>query len=556
MYEACLPAKLCVSQSALGKGSLPRSSALRPGGVCCRKQAPPGLPTSGARLKADALTDVLDADAPVVRNPGYPGWVQRVLVRSAVVLVALLVVGSAGGAVSATKPKGPKPPPARLWLGFQDDSSFRWGTGRDAMLDRAMRAGATIFRSNVYWSQIAPTRPTNARDPFDPAYRFDDLDQLARAAQVRGISLFLTIWGTPNWANNDNGQNYAPTNLADLNDFAYALASRYSGRYAGYPYVGFYSIWNEPNLQQFLAPQFDANGKPVAPKIYGALYKAGYAGVKAANPTALVAIGETSPRGHDRVVPGVQPSETPGRFAQELSKVKGLRFDAWAHHPYPTQPSLSPTQQGKFPNVTLAQLPLFEQSLDKWFKRKNIPMWITEYAYQSKPPGPLGVTLTKQALYLSQGLTTLEHDPRVKLIVWFTFSDTLENPWKSGLIGQTGVAKPSLKAFTKNASTITTRNNTVSISSKRSVQAIRLPALTIAYYEGAGAPVGLNWRMFTTKGKSLTANQRLVTVGRDGWVTLPVAFRPKKGGTYVLKVSGSDRDGHPLVAKLTLLAVT
>jgi Cellulase (glycosyl hydrolase family 5) len=481
---------------------------------------------------------------------------QRVLVRSAVVLVALVAVASAGGAVSATAPKAPKPPPARLWLGFQDDSSFRWGTSRDAMLDRAMRAGTTIFRTNVYWSQIAPTRPANARDPFDPAYKFDDLDQLARAAQQRGISLFLTIWGTPDWANGGDGQNYAPTSVGDLNDFAYALASRYSGRYPGYPYVGFYSVWNEPNLQQFLAPQFDAKGKPVAPAIYGAMYKAGYAGIKAANPTAQVAIGETSPRGHDKVVSGVQPSESPGRFAQALSKVKGLKFDAWAHHPYPTAPGLPPTQQARFPNVTLAQLPLFEKSLDTWFKRKNIPIWVTEYAYQSKPPGTLGVTLAKQALYLTQGLTTLERDPRVKLVIWFTFGDTLENPWKSGVVGESGAGKPSLTAFTKNAAAVTTRNNTVAVSSKRSVQAIRLSALPIAYYEGPGAQVGLDWRLFSTRGISLTANQRLVTVGRDGWVTLPVTFRPKKGGRYVLKVSGSDRDGHPLVAKLTLVAVT
>jgi hypothetical protein len=29
-----------------------------------------------------------------------------------------------------------------------------------------------------------------------------------------------------------------------------ALAARYSGRFPGYPYVGFYSLWNEPNPER------------------------------------------------------------------------------------------------------------------------------------------------------------------------------------------------------------------------------------------------------------------------------------------------------------------
>ena len=70
----------------------------------------------------------------------------------------------------------------------------------------------------------------------------------------------ITIWGTPRWANGGNGPNVAPSRPADLTAFSRAIADRYSGRHAGYPYVGRYSIWNEPNLEIFLAPQFDRNG--------------------------------------------------------------------------------------------------------------------------------------------------------------------------------------------------------------------------------------------------------------------------------------------------------
>ena len=40
-----------------------------------------------------------------------------------------------------------------------------------------------------------------ATDPFDPAYTFENLDDLVRNAQRRGLQVMITIWGTPQWAN-------------------------------------------------------------------------------------------------------------------------------------------------------------------------------------------------------------------------------------------------------------------------------------------------------------------------------------------------------------------
>ena len=71
--------------------------------------------------------------------------------------------------------------------------------------------------------------------------------------------------------------------MADLQNFATALAARYSGRYGGYPFVRFYGIWNESNFAQFLSPQFDAKGKIVGPKTYAKIAAAAYAGIKAGN---------------------------------------------------------------------------------------------------------------------------------------------------------------------------------------------------------------------------------------------------------------------------------
>ena len=80
----------------------------------------------------------------------------------------------------------------------------------------------------------------------------------------------------------------------------------------------YYTVWNESNLGQFLSPQYDSKGKPVAPAIYAKLYRAAYAGIKAGNSRALVGIGETSARGRDRYLgkQGTQETESPGKFAR------------------------------------------------------------------------------------------------------------------------------------------------------------------------------------------------------------------------------------------------
>ena len=56
----------------------------------------------------------------------------------------------------------------RMWVGFQDDPSFRWREDRAAMLDEAVAANAGIARTTVYWSKIAPRRPANPSNPFRP----------------------------------------------------------------------------------------------------------------------------------------------------------------------------------------------------------------------------------------------------------------------------------------------------------------------------------------------------------------------------------------------------
>ena len=125
----------------------------------------------------------------------------------------------------------------RMWIGFHDDPTLRYGPNRLAELDKVRGANATIVRTLVEWRSIAPKRPQSATNAFDPAYRFADLDELVRNTQQRGMEVLMTIWGTPKWANGGKGPAYLPTKMADFQNFARALATRYNGRRAGYPFV-------------------------------------------------------------------------------------------------------------------------------------------------------------------------------------------------------------------------------------------------------------------------------------------------------------------------------
>lgn len=440
-----------------------------------------------------------------------------------------------------------------MFVGFQDDPSLRWESDRARTYDAARDANATVIRTTVYWSKVAPERPANASNPFDPVYRFEDIDELVRNSQQRGMEVLLTIWGTPSWANGGKGQNRLPTRLTDLTAFANALASRYSARYPGYPFVRFYSVWNEPNLGQFLSPQYDNRGRSIGPALYARLYRAAYAGLKVGSKSALVAIGETSARGLDRptTAAGMSQRHSPGRFAELLAQQRPrVLFDAWAHHPYPTTPSMPPTQLVRWPNVGLTSLPRFETSLDKWFGRKNIPIWITEYGHETNGAGRRGVSNAVQAAYMTTALNMAIKDPRVDMFIWFILEDNVTTPWQSGLLEENGTPKPSFARFAAIARRIDARNPIVEVKTSRPL--IRISALSIAYYSGPGAAVGITYRIYE-RGRLIEVGQPQVPIGRDGWLAFRARFTPRAGRTYLVRVTAGDANGNNIVRSVMLV---
>jgi hypothetical protein len=408
------------------------------------------------------------------------------------------------------------------------------------MLDAARAADAVVIRTTVVWAKVAPRRPADATDSFDPAYQLDEVDDLARNAQQRGIELLITIWGTPPWASGGQGPNHAPTNPADLEDFAHALADRYSGRHAGFPTVRLYSAWNEPNLEQFLTPQFDFQGSSVGPAVYAPIARAIYDGVKLGSPDALVAIGETSPRGHDTPSRGaVQDSHSPARFARLLSEQRPkVEFDAWAQHPYPPRSDLGPSKPVRWPRVGLADLERFGESLDEWFGREDIPLWLTEYGHETAPDDPVGVSRALQARYVDQAIARAADDPRVRLFVWFIIRDRPGTPWQSGLIAEDGEAKPALAEFEQAARRVDARNPVL----PPDAEVARLPALELAYHAPAGSPVDVD----------ITGERPFsVPLGRDGWIDVPLEASQKR----VLDVRATDEYGQSVKRTVRIVPV-
>jgi len=441
----------------------------------------------------------------------------------------------------------------RMWIGFHDDPSFRWVGDRASRIESSASEGASVMRLLVHWDQTAPSRPALASDPFDPAYNFNDLDDAIRTAQEQDMEVLLSLVGTPRWANGGKAPNVMPRRLGDFTAFARAIASRYSGRFAGYPFVRFWSIWNEPNLQVFLTPQFEGRGQSVAPRNYARLYAAGHQGIKAANPRALVAIGETSARGTDNPT-GARPVHSPGRFLEAVARANPrLKFDAWAHHPYPFRPNLKPSQKVRWPNVTLGSLPELEANLARLFKRKSVPIWVTEYGHETKPQDALGVPYSVQSAYVRQAISIARTYPFVTMFIWFVYQDDQGQPWDSGLYTQAGLNKgASPSRFSAVARPLDARNTVLSLRRGTASPVVTLYTRRFCVVDRVGSSIGVTWRV-RIAGRLVAVGQQAVPLQSNCTVDVRLGrFTVARKTAYTATFELNDINGEELVRRVTI----
>jgi hypothetical protein len=266
------------------------------------------------------------------------------------------------------------------------------------------------------------------------------------------------------------------------------------------PRVHFWTIWNEPNQPGWLAPQFRrvaGASVPNSPRLYrqyvdaavGALYVTGHWSAK-----DTILIGELAPEGFDRG--GFYTALTPMPFLRALycvddsyrslsgssaralgcptsgsrrsfvSQHPGLFYaTGFAHHPYYFY--LPPGQSSPNPSfVPIANLSRLERGLDRTFanygvrRSGGIPLYLTEYGYQTNPPDIYQVVgLVQQAAYLNQADFIAWRDPRVRSVSQFGLYDAPPdtrfrpsdfNYWdlfQTGILFANGARKPSFQAY-------------------------------------------------------------------------------------------------------------
>ena len=345
---------------------------------------------------------------------------------------------------------------------------------------RTMAAlGADRVRLTAGWSAIAPApratdRPGRPFDPRDPATyppgAWERLDTAVKAARHAGLTVMIDIgFWAPRWAvqrpsSNPARQRYKP-DAYEFGAFAEAVVRRYGG------VADMFTPWNEPNHPSFLAPQW-VDGKPQSPTVYRAMYVAAYNAIKRVRPEATVLLGGTASTGGG----GVPPL----RFLRELACVderleplqtaacrryRPLRADGYAHHPYSraSDPEASDPDPDDAPIGDTARLSglLRDLSARGRIEGPPLPLYDTEYGYESKPDDPYAPFDRAQAAqFLSRASFLAWKDPDTRMFAQFLLRDidpanSRRSPgsrgyyrdFQTGLYDANGRLKPAAQAF-------------------------------------------------------------------------------------------------------------
>jgi hypothetical protein len=197
----------------------------------------------------------------------------RILLAAIVAFVCVGLLAPGGASASS-----------HIQYGVQDDAWLLYGPPASPAqrVQTLQRLGVDLVRLTLRWDTVATKSPADPRDPADPAYDWGLYDGILQRLHAAHISVLISLWGTPPWANAGQNSNNAPTNPDALASFAYAASVKY-------PWITRWTVWNEPNARLFLVPN--------SPRVYVTrLLNPAYRALKSANPRNLVAGGVTSPR--------------------------------------------------------------------------------------------------------------------------------------------------------------------------------------------------------------------------------------------------------------------
>jgi hypothetical protein len=209
------------------------------------------------------------------------------------------------------------------------------------------------------------------------------------------------------------------------------------------PAVDRFILWNEPNHQGLLLPQWKADKQtPASPAVYRAMLRAGYGAVKQARPSARVLIGNTSSTGGKRGAGPVAPLEflrelacvdarfTP-RKTKDCANFTPLPGDGWAHHPYSQneRPSRVSKPKSELGDLRMADLPQLVTTLQRLVKMGRIApanrfIYLTEFGYETKGiPGRPRVDERQQARWMTWAEYLADRVPTVRSFAQFLLRD-------------------------------------------------------------------------------------------------------------------------------------
>jgi len=338
----------------------------------------------------------------------------------------------------------------------------------DATASEFRSLGADVVKLQLLWGDVAPggRRKPEGFDGSDPsAYHWGSYPGAVNAILAAGMRPYISLGGqAPKWATRGGGRaGTARPNADEFRQFAQAAGRQFSN-------VHIWSMWNEANLYSWLSPQ-RKNGVPQAPSIYRKLYLAGHAGLSdTGHGGDRILLGELMPRG------GNSPKKIrPLAFLRELvcldgdyrqyrgraaklrgcGKVGQIPTSGLAYHPY-TLPS-GPRHSELRDDASIGQLDRVVRTLDTLGRRgklpRKLPLWITEFGYQTQPPDPVfGVGLKRAAGFMDVSEWIAFRNPRVASYAQYTLFDEAPRTggrlfarwatWQSGLRFHDGRAKP------------------------------------------------------------------------------------------------------------------
>jgi len=420
-----------------------------------------------------------------------------------------------------------------------------------AQMDLARLAGFKAVRITTVWKPGA--------DSVSPA-ETTILRNVATAARLDGLTVLTTVMNF--------GSATTPLTAQDQSDFASYAASVVTA----VPQLTQITVGNEPNLNRYWLPQFNADGSDAAAPAYESLLAKTYDALKAANPDVEVIGGAVSPRGSDNPALSGRPTHSPTGFITDMGaayKASGRTtpiMDALALHPYEDDSSVAPFlgTHPKSTTIALADYGKLVALLGATFDGtgqpgSTLPIVYDEFGVESQIPSSeqdaytgtepattKPVSEQTQADYYRQAIQLAFCQPTVQgLYLFHVVDEKALAGWQSGLYYADDTPKSSLPAVRE------------SIDQSRRGVVARCPGMQLAVRPTVaqrGAALSLRCdldctyvaQLYRLPGKLLATRRGIAVGGRSTGLRVRV---PSKDARYRLRLSAVARvnPGKPVL---------